>query len=65
MEGDREHMAIYVAIVEAGGAGPIHPLWTSRDPELLRLIREQIERRLTPEQVPKQIESKDKGQRHG
>ncbi len=40
-------MAIYVAIVEAEGAGKVQPLWTSRDPELLRILRDQICKRLT------------------
>lgn len=43
-------MAIYVAIVEAGGAGKVRPLWTSRDPELLRILRNEICRRLDAKQ---------------
>jgi hypothetical protein len=45
-------MSVYVAIVETKEAGHVQPLWTSRDPELLQLIRKQIEKRLTPTEIP-------------
>lgn len=38
---------IYFALVEsAEGTGTATPLWTSRDPELLRLVWQHLRRRL-------------------
>lgn len=43
-------VAIYVAIVESSGAGQVKPLWTTRDPEVLHIIKEQFEKRLQPQE---------------
>jgi len=39
-------MAIYVAVVESEGPGTVQPIITSRDPDLIRLVRQEIDRRL-------------------
>ena len=51
-------MSIYVAIIEADKPGVVKPLWTSRDPEILSLIRKQINKRLTPVREERQGKNK-------
>lgn len=58
-------MAIYIAIVESEGAGSARPLWTSRDPELLKLIQRQIVKRLAPPESQKRATVRDGGRNRG
>jgi hypothetical protein len=46
---EKKMSTVYFALVEtADGAGTAKPIWTTRDPELLRLVWRHLRKRLDP-----------------